>query len=110
MKSTARALSELAGEWAAVAASLGRLTAEATAEATASAICAELARLPDLDGVVLLAFGAAGTTIPLGVAMPGDVGLAVNVALPDGRSDRRRLDHPGVNPGDPVGGPAPASG
>ena len=32
VKSTARALSELAGEWAAVAASLGRLTAEATAE------------------------------------------------------------------------------
>jgi EAL domain-containing protein (putative c-di-GMP-specific phosphodiesterase class I)/DNA-binding response OmpR family regulator len=101
VRSTARALSELAGEWAAVSASLGRLTAEATAEATASAICAELAGLPDLDGVVLLAFGAAGTTIPLGVAMPGDVGLAVNVALPDGRSQGLRsrvADGPWVGP------------
>ena len=118
VKSTARALSELAGEWAAVAASLGRLTAEATAEATASAICAELARLPDLDGVVLLAFGAAGTTIPLGVAMPGEVGLAVNVALPDGRSQGLRsrvADGPWVGPwvlgaNDPGQGPPPRDG
>jgi EAL domain-containing protein (putative c-di-GMP-specific phosphodiesterase class I)/DNA-binding response OmpR family regulator len=90
VKSTERALTELAGEWAAVAASLGRLTAEATAEETASRICAELATLPDLDGVMLLAYGAAGATMPLGLAMPGDVGLAVNVPLSDTRSNAFR--------------------
>jgi len=101
VESTALALSELAGEWAAVAASLSRLTAEATAEETAAAICVELSRLPDLDGVMLLAFGAAGTTIPLGLAMPGDVALAVNVALPEGRSQGLRsrvADGPWVGP------------
>jgi EAL domain-containing protein (putative c-di-GMP-specific phosphodiesterase class I)/DNA-binding response OmpR family regulator len=101
VQSTALALSELAGEWAAVAASLGRLTAEATAEETATAICAELAGLPDLDGVMLVAFGAAGTTMPLGLAMPADVGLAVNVALPDGRAQSLRsrvTDGPSVGP------------
>jgi len=101
VQSTALALSELAGDWAAVAASLSRLTAEATAEETATAICVELARLPDLDGVMLLAFGAAGTTMPLGLAMPGDVGIAVNVALPDGRAQALRArvtDGPSVGP------------
>lgn len=101
VQSTALALSELAGEWAAVAASLSRLTAEATAEETATAICVELARLPDLDGVMLLAFGAAGTTMPLGLAMPGDVGIAVNVALPDRRAQGLRArvtDGPSVGP------------
>ena len=101
VQSTALALSELAGEWAAVAASLSGLTAEATAEETATAICVELARLPDLDGVMLLAFGAAGTTMPLGLAMPGDVGIAVNVALPDGRAQALRArvtDGPSVGP------------
>lgn len=99
--STARALSELAGEWAAVASSLSRLATDATVEATAGAICAELARLPDLDGVTVLGFGAAGRTLPLGLAMPADVGLAVNVALSDQRSQTLRsrvADGPWVGP------------
>lgn len=87
---SAQALTDLEEGWAAVAASLGRLTVQGSPEATADAICREIATLPDLDAVGLLAFGAGQTTIPLGLAMPYEVGLAVNVPLPNESSTALR--------------------
>ena len=81
-----RALTELEGEWTAVAESLARLGARETAEATADALCRELAFIPDLDAVAIVAFGANGSSVPLALIAPAEFGVAVNVPLPQERS------------------------
>lgn len=83
---SSRSLHDLTTEWAAVAASLGRMTAGDSPEETAASICAEVATLPDNAGVAVLAFGAGVTTIPIGIAPPIPKGFAVNVPLPEERS------------------------
>ncbi|HET7702948.1 MAG TPA: EAL domain-containing response regulator [Candidatus Limnocylindrales bacterium] len=107
-----RALTELEGEWTAVAESLARLGARETAEATADALCRELAFIPDLDAVAIVAFGANGASVPLALIAPVEIGVAVNVPLPMERSavlHARALGGPWVDTwpeGDGEGDPA----
>jgi len=87
---TSDALAKVEAHWQLATEGLKRLASSETTEATAAVICAELASLADLAGVVLFAFGAGGTTVPLALILPIESGLAVNVAIPTGHSTMLR--------------------
>lgn len=94
-----RALADAAATWQSVTGSLARLPVVETAEAAAAAVCAELAAVPDVAGVALLAFASGGRVIPIGLHMPTTVPMTVNVALPDSLATalrRRTADGPWV--------------
>jgi EAL domain-containing protein (putative c-di-GMP-specific phosphodiesterase class I)/DNA-binding response OmpR family regulator len=80
-------LRESEAQWSAVTASLGRLATLATPEETADAICDSLATLPDLAFVSILAFGAAGTTVPLARRSTVHARIGVRQPLPAAWSD-----------------------
>lgn len=80
-------------QWAAVTASLGRLSPLATPEATADAVCEGLATLPELEVVSIVAFGAGDRAILLARRSATPASADVNRALPGVSSDlvRRRV-------------------
>jgi EAL domain-containing protein (putative c-di-GMP-specific phosphodiesterase class I)/DNA-binding response OmpR family regulator len=77
-------------QWATVTAALSRLETLESPEATAQAICDELATLPNLGVVTVLAFGAGGTTIPLGRSLSVEARFGINRPLPEAWSRRFR--------------------
>jgi EAL domain-containing protein (putative c-di-GMP-specific phosphodiesterase class I)/DNA-binding response OmpR family regulator len=81
VSATTSDLQETEATWADVVSSLAGLQALETPEATADAVCAAMATLPDLGFVSVLAFGAAGTTVPL-AGRPTLDNLALNRPLP----------------------------
>src|SRR3990172_1238978 len=87
---TSDALAKVEAHWQLATEGLKRLASSETTEATAAVICAELTSLADLAGVVLFAFGAGGTPVPLALILPIESGLAVNVAIPTGHSTMLR--------------------